>query len=62
MSFLELCIFSGCDYLPSIKGIGLATACKLLIQYNDIFKVGIILIGYKKFEGTEGNFCSSRHL
>lgn len=26
--FRQLCILSGCDYLPSLPGIGLATACK----------------------------------
>ncbi|XP_072906639.1 exonuclease 1 [Hemitrygon akajei] len=28
--FRYMCILSGCDYLPSIHGIGLAKACKLL--------------------------------
>lgn len=27
--FRYMCILSGCDYLPSIPGIGLARACKV---------------------------------
>ncbi|KAG8448502.1 hypothetical protein GDO86_015552 [Hymenochirus boettgeri] len=39
--FRYMCILSGCDYLPSIHGIGLAKACKLLKIANnpDITKV-----------------------
>ncbi len=34
--FLQLCIMAGCDYLDSIKGIGLKTAYNLLCKYNNI--------------------------
>ncbi|MBN3285729.1 EXO1 Exonuclease, partial [Polyodon spathula] len=39
--FRYMCILSGCDYLASIPGIGLAKACKLLKMANnpDIIKV-----------------------
>nr|XP_033793140.1 exonuclease 1 [Geotrypetes seraphini]XP_033793141.1 exonuclease 1 [Geotrypetes seraphini]XP_033793142.1 exonuclease 1 [Geotrypetes seraphini] len=39
--FRYMCILSGCDYLPSIHGIGLAKACKLLRMTTnpDIIKV-----------------------
>lgn len=39
--FRYMCILSGCDYLPSIHGIGLVKACKLLKLANnpDIIKV-----------------------
>uniref|UniRef100_A0A8C5TRF5 Exonuclease 1 n=1 Tax=Malurus cyaneus samueli TaxID=2593467 RepID=A0A8C5TRF5_9PASS len=39
--FRYMCILSGCDYLPSIHGIGLAKACKLLKLSNnpDIIKI-----------------------
>ncbi|XP_074844738.1 exonuclease 1 [Carettochelys insculpta] len=39
--FRYMCILSGCDYLPSLHGIGLAKACKLLKLANnpDIIKV-----------------------
>lgn len=29
-TFRHMCILSGCDYLPSIKGVGLAKSCKAL--------------------------------
>lgn len=38
--FLEMCILSGCDYLPSPKGIGLKTAntlCQKKLNMDDIF-------------------------
>ena len=34
--FLKMCILSGCDYLPSIKGIGLKKAHALIKQSSDI--------------------------
>ncbi|KAL2770632.1 exonuclease 1 isoform b [Daubentonia madagascariensis] len=39
--FRYMCILSGCDYLPSLRGIGLAKACKVLRLANnpDIIKV-----------------------
>ncbi|XP_029449877.1 exonuclease 1 isoform X2 [Rhinatrema bivittatum] len=39
--FRYMCILSGCDYLPSIHGIGLAKACKLLRMATnpDIIKI-----------------------
>ncbi|XP_064132794.1 exonuclease 1 isoform X1 [Loxodonta africana] len=39
--FRYMCILSGCDYLSSLRGIGLAKACKLLRLANnpDIVKV-----------------------
>jgi exonuclease 1 len=34
--FIKTCIMSGCDYLPSIKGIGIKKAHKMfLLQEND---------------------------
>lgn len=43
--FRYMCILSGCDYLSSIHGIGLAKACKLLKLANnpDIIKVILIV-------------------
>lgn len=42
--FRYMCILSGCDYLSSLRGIGLAKACKLLRLANnpDILKVRVI--------------------
>lgn len=39
--FRHMCILSGCDYLPSLHGIGLGKACKLLrlAKEPDITKV-----------------------
>ncbi|CAO3609604.1 unnamed protein product [Cunninghamella echinulata] len=37
--FRHMCILSGCDYLPSLSGIGLKVAYKLLSQYKTIDKV-----------------------
>lgn len=44
--FRYMCILSGCDYLSSIHGIGLAKACKLLKIANnpDIIKVNLVLL------------------
>lgn len=33
--FRYMCILSGCDYLPSLPGIGLGKACKLLRLASD---------------------------
>ncbi|KAJ7389055.1 Rad2 nuclease [Desmophyllum pertusum] len=37
--FRHMCILSGCDYLPSIKGIGLQTAIKLLRKSSSVKKL-----------------------
>ena len=37
--FRHMCILSGCDYLPSIKGMGLITANKLLRKSSSVHKV-----------------------
>lgn len=49
--FRYMCILSGCDYLPSLYGIGLGKACKLLRMANnpDILTVpylSITICGY----------------
>ena len=39
-SFRHLCILCGCDYLPSVPGVGPATASKLMKRFGkDPFKV-----------------------
>lgn len=43
----EICILSGCDYLPSVKGIGLISAIKL-IKKHQCYKKAILEIGIKK--------------
>ncbi|XP_022800229.1 exonuclease 1-like [Stylophora pistillata] len=37
--FRHMCILSGCDYLPSVKGIGLQTAIKLLRKSSNVDKL-----------------------
>jgi exonuclease-1 len=37
--FLKMCILNGCDYLPSIKGIGLKKAYGLIKQSSDIEQI-----------------------
>ena len=32
--FLQLCVLAGCDYCPSIYGVGIVTAYKLVSQYK----------------------------
>lgn len=43
----QMCILSGCDYLPSLPGMGLKTAHKLLQKYKTADKV----IQFIRFEG-----------
>ena len=37
--FREMCILSGCDYLHSVKGMGLITAHKMLRKHSSVKKV-----------------------
>ncbi|KAG1707291.1 hypothetical protein DVH05_026485 [Phytophthora capsici] len=37
--FLEMCIFSGCDYLPSIPGFGLKKAYTAMKQHGSFIKI-----------------------
>ena len=37
--FREMCILSGCDYLQSVKGMGLITAHKMLKAHSTVKKV-----------------------
>ena len=34
--FLELCILSGCDYLPHLRGLAIKTAHKLLSAHRNV--------------------------
>ena len=38
-----MCILAGCDYVPSIDGIGIKTAYKLLNAHGDAERVFLIL-------------------
>mmetsp|Transcript_11014 Transcript_11014/g.22778 ORF Transcript_11014/g.22778 Transcript_11014/m.22778 type:complete len:396 (+) Transcript_11014:20-1207(+) len=37
--FIDFCILSGCDYCDTLKGVGPATAIKLLLQHGSLEKV-----------------------
>ena len=37
--FRQMCILSGCDYLPSIRGVGLKVAYDLLKEHGDVENV-----------------------
>lgn len=39
LQFLEMCILSGCDYLPSIPGFGLKKAYLAIKQHGNYTKV-----------------------
>merc|ERR1712151_1153894 len=39
VQFIDFCILSGCDYCDTLKGIGPATAIRLLIQHGTLEKV-----------------------
>merc|ERR1712241_594403 len=41
--FIDFCILSGCDYCDTIKGVGPASAIKLLMQHGTLEKVLEIL-------------------
>nr|XP_002130214.1 exonuclease 1 [Ciona intestinalis] len=51
--FRHMCILSGCDYLPSIKGVGLVKACKALklSKSKDAYQVARKLNQYIKSVG-----------
>lgn len=37
---LEMCVLSGCDYLPSLPGMGVKTAHKTLQKHGDVSRAG----------------------
>ena len=45
--FLEMCVLSGCDYLPSLSGVGLKKAHSLIRRFKTYTKV----LRHMKFEG-----------
>lgn len=40
MQFVQLCVLCGCDYCPSVPGVGIVTAYKLVETYKSPIKVG----------------------
>jgi len=51
--FLKMCILGGCDYLPSIKGIGLKTAYKIVKETTDIPEIVRIIKRDPKYPITQ---------
>ena len=49
--FIDLCILCGCDYIPSIRGIGPKTAYKLIKQHKTIEKI------VKNIDTKKNPFC-----
>lgn len=42
LQFRRMAMLSGCDYLPSIPGIGLKKAHRMLRRYKTVDKVGFL--------------------
>lgn len=51
--FRYMCILSGCDYLPSLYGIGLGKACKLLKMANN---PDILTVSYQHSDTSASSF------
>ena len=51
--FIDICILCGCDYCPSIKGIGGVTALKLIKQHKNIEGVLDAIKGKDKYKIPE---------
>ena len=58
LAFLNICITTGCDYLPNVKGVGINKA-KKLVKENDDFLHHLIQIPGAP-EGYENQFVSAR--
>ncbi|CAD8208546.1 unnamed protein product [Paramecium pentaurelia] len=48
---IDVCIMSGCDYVPSIRGMGIRKAIDFMSKYNDISNVISKLKKVKQFIG-----------
>ena len=57
LAFLNICITTGCDYLPNVKGVGINKA-KKLVKENDFLHHLIRIPGAP--EGYENQFVSAR--
>ncbi|ACO64852.1 predicted protein, partial [Micromonas commoda] len=52
--FLELCVLSGCDFLPNIRGIGIKKAHALVAKHRSVAAVLAVLHGDKKIHVPPG--------
>lgn len=55
-----MCVLAGCDFLPSISGIGIAKAHTLISKYRNIERVSFICLSAEYFE--EKKFKASFYL
>lgn len=42
--FVKMCVLSGCDYMPSLPGVGLAKACKFMVQNGSARDVNSVCV------------------
>ena len=59
--FLELCVLSGCDFLPNIRGIGIKKAHALVAKHRSVAAVLAVLHGDKKIHVPPGYDDDFRH-
>ena len=59
--FRHMCILSGCDYLPSVKGIGLHKALKLLRKSSSVDKVDALPVESPESSFFKGLFIAMNH-
>ena len=59
--FLELCVLSGCDFLPNIRGIGIKKAHALVAKHRSVAAVLAVLHGDKKIHVPPGYDDNFRH-
>ena len=52
--FLGLCVLSGCDFLPNVRGIGIKKAHALVAKHRSIHAVLAVLRGDKKIVVPDG--------
>lgn len=57
--FVDFCILCGCDYSPTVRGIGHITAFKLIKKYGTIEE---IIKNNKKFDFNNFNYDQSRKM
>ena len=58
-TFIDFCILCGCDYSPTVKGIGHITAFKLIKEYKTIEE---IIKNNKKFDFNNLKYEESRKM
>lgn len=57
-NFLDMCIICGCDYLPNIRGIGVHTAKKIVVEEANVMNA---LLKHKNVpEGYENMFLEAK--